>query len=625
MRYGIACTVAQLPVKATTDWPRLRGEPKLKRRHLRILLIAVGPLVAGLLILSSSPEHPAVAAAAQTIFGSDAPAHPSDPDTANVELGTRFTAAVNGSVSEVRFFKGTGNTGTHIGRLYGPSGAVLGSVTFTGESASGWQHAALATPVPVTAGTIYTVSYTAPVGRYAGDNNYSFPKVTGQLTALSGVYKYGGGFPTATWQASNYFVDVAFVPAATTPGGTTTTAPQQPVSILNLPRVPWEGGPKYYSQFPRAASSGWNAPSFFPIGLWYPNAGNDASAQFDKSYGINMYVENNSDIPYSVYANNGMSQIGDPNDTFPPPAYAKAWPGRFLGDEIDGRYDVPAGQAFLQSVIDSIPKDDGRFQYANFTAIVAANYNLTQIAADNTYVNMYAGPVSVDAYWYTDPHCSIKPYSDVSFVPVNEAQCRTSSSYGKTIQGVRARDASDGKLKPVWAFVELMGTGNADPLYNFTITPGQLKGAAMDSIINEARGLMWFNQRFNEPCIAGTLIRTVQVDPNGCAAANAAAMREVNLQIQALAPVINTQSYRWVFGPNLDTMLKVKDGAAYIFSMISGDAASIPGPRTFTLPVGVRATSIEVLNENRSIPVVAGKFTDRFAKEYTYHIYKAVL
>jgi hypothetical protein len=72
-------------------------------------------------------------------------------------------------------------------------------------------------------------------------------------------------------------------------------------------------------------------------------------------------------------------------------------------------------------------------------------------------------------------------------------------------------------------------------------------------------------------------------------------------------------------------MLKVKDGAAYIFSMISGDAASIPGPRTFTLPVGVRATSIEVLNENRSIPVVAGKFTDRFAKEYTYHIYKAVL
>src|SRR5664280_2738080 len=295
-------------------------------------------------------------------------------------------------------------------------------------------------------------------------------------------------------------------PASTTPTTTTTTTTRNP-GVLNLPRIPWEGGPDYYSQFPQSAKSGWTDPSWFPIGIWYPNGGNAVNASFDKSKGINTYWENNPDIAYDTYTGSGMQNGGGPNSTFPPSAQALQWPGWFLEDEIDGRYDVPQGLAAFQQTIDSTPKD-GRFQYANFTAIVAANYNPTQIAADDKYVNMYEGPVSVDAYWYTDPHCSITPYSDVSFVPVNQSHCRTASSYGKTIQGVRARDASDGKLKPVWSFVELMGTGSTDPQYNFTITPSQLQGAAMDTIINEARGIVWFNQRFNPPCVSGTLIRT---------------------------------------------------------------------------------------------------------------------
>jgi hypothetical protein len=368
-------------------------------------------------------------------------------------------------------------------------------------------------------------------------------------------------------------------------------------------------------------AAGWAEPEFFPIALWYPNAGNNASAQFDKSYGINTYVENNPDIPYSVYADNGMNQVGGSNETFPASQDATAWGGRFLGDEIDGRFDVPTGQAYLQSMIDEIPADDGRFQYANFTAIVAANYNPTQIEADNKYVNMYEGPVSVDAYWYTDPHCDVKPYVDWSFVAVTEANCRTASSYGKTVQSVRARDASDGKLKPIWAFVELMGVGHDDPAYNFSITPGQLQGAAMNSIINEARGLVWFNQRFTGGCEAGTLLRRVQVDPNSCAASNAAAMRTVNLLITNLAPVLNTQSYEYTFGPGLNTMLKWHDGAAYIFAMVDGN--SQPGTRTLTLPPQLaNPRTVTDLTDNRTLTPTSGAITDTFTAEYTYHIYK---
>ncbi len=148
----------------------------------------------------------------------------------------------------------------------------------------------------------------------------------------------------------------------------------------------------------------------------------------------------------------------------------------------------------------------------------------------------------------------------------------------------------------------------------------------MDSIINEARGIIYFNQSFAGTCTGGNVIRQVQIGSLPCAKPQMDAMREVNQRIQALAPVINTQSYQYSFGVNLDTMLKTYKDSAYIFAMISGAAGSQPGNRTFTLPPRLRgATSVQVLNENRTIPVVKGKFTDKFAHEYTYHIYRVTM
>ncbi|MFI7544406.1 N,N-dimethylformamidase beta subunit family domain-containing protein [Actinoplanes sp. NPDC049599] len=148
------------------------------------------------------------------------PATPSDPDTAAVEVGLKFRADVAGRVTAVRFYKGNGNGGTHVGHLWSATGTLLGTVTFTGESATGWQTATFATPVPVAAGTTYIVSYYAPTGRYAGDSGYFTTGVdNGPLHALrdgadgaNGVYRYGtgGGFPTDTWGSANYWVDVVF-------------------------------------------------------------------------------------------------------------------------------------------------------------------------------------------------------------------------------------------------------------------------------------------------------------------------------------------------------------------------------------------------------------------------------
>lgn len=152
----------------------------------------------------------------QTLFGDQVPQQPAVSDASPVELGTAFTSAREGRVTAIRFYKGSGNNGTHVGSLWSADGTRLASVTFVDETASGWQEATLSQPVAVTAGETYVVSYLAPQGHYAATSGFfNTAWTSGDLTAPAsnnGRYLYGaaGGFPTYTWGATNYFVDVVF-------------------------------------------------------------------------------------------------------------------------------------------------------------------------------------------------------------------------------------------------------------------------------------------------------------------------------------------------------------------------------------------------------------------------------
>jgi hypothetical protein len=155
--------------------------------------------------------------ATATLFGDETPAVPAaSDDPAPVSLGVSFTVSTPGTVTALRFFKGQGNGGTHTGALWSSDGTELASVTYSGESASGWQTAQLETPVALTPGQTYVVSYYAPQGHYAYTSGYfANPKTSGPITAgtdTNGRYLYGtgGGFPIYSWGSSNYFVDVVF-------------------------------------------------------------------------------------------------------------------------------------------------------------------------------------------------------------------------------------------------------------------------------------------------------------------------------------------------------------------------------------------------------------------------------
>ena len=130
-----------------------------------------------------------------------------------------FTSSVAGTVTGIRFFKGAGNRGIHVGSLWTSSGVRLATGTFVSETTSGWQTLTFVLPVLIQANTLYVVSYLAPQGHYP--YNWSFfssPLIVAPLTATGSLYLYGaGGYPTQTYNKSNYWVDVLFVPSSSAP------------------------------------------------------------------------------------------------------------------------------------------------------------------------------------------------------------------------------------------------------------------------------------------------------------------------------------------------------------------------------------------------------------------------
>ncbi len=87
---------------------------------------------------------------------------------------------------------------------------------FSGESASGWQTANLATPVALNAGTTYVVSYSTTDGRHAQSTSYfDTARTVGPLSApASGNGRYrnlSAGYPSSTApSATNYFIDIVY-------------------------------------------------------------------------------------------------------------------------------------------------------------------------------------------------------------------------------------------------------------------------------------------------------------------------------------------------------------------------------------------------------------------------------
>ena len=98
-------------------------------------------------------------------------------------LGLQFYSDVAGSVTGIQFYKGASNTGTHVGTLWTATGGKLASVTFSNETAFGLAAGDVFFSGGDRCKTPYVISYTAPNGAHAQDQDYPWSTLQDGTTA----------------------------------------------------------------------------------------------------------------------------------------------------------------------------------------------------------------------------------------------------------------------------------------------------------------------------------------------------------------------------------------------------------------------------------------------------------
>ncbi len=179
-----------------------------------VLLVLFAPLPLALFIESRQAE---ASPCSCTLFVGN-PSPTNFTDGATLELGVKIIPSVDGSIRAIRFYKSTLMGSAHNVRLWllGQTGSALATASSSGETASGWQEVAFATPVSVTAGNTYIASVTMLNNNYVATSAYfTSPVTNGPLTApagpTNGVFSATPGtYPATSGNNANYWIDVSF-------------------------------------------------------------------------------------------------------------------------------------------------------------------------------------------------------------------------------------------------------------------------------------------------------------------------------------------------------------------------------------------------------------------------------
>jgi hypothetical protein len=162
--------------------------------------------------------------ASYTLFGDTAPSQVDGADSASVTLGFAFRVSADSvTLAGIRFYKASANTGQHTAGLWrkdGGSWTLLSSLTFTDETASGWQRQNLSSPVALVQGELYAVGVFMPNGHYSV-NPSSFPLTAGPVVIEvpasdsigNGRFVYGGSLavPLNTFgTGTGYAIDIIY-------------------------------------------------------------------------------------------------------------------------------------------------------------------------------------------------------------------------------------------------------------------------------------------------------------------------------------------------------------------------------------------------------------------------------
>jgi hypothetical protein len=164
--------------------------------------------------------------------------------------------------------------------------------------------------------------------------------------------------------------------------------------------------------------------------------------------------------------------------------------------------------------------------------------------------------------------------------------------------------------KPIWSCIETTRISNE----NAIATPGQVRAEVWMAIVRGARGIIYFCHQFEPRFIEAGLLAEPEI---------LAAVTKTNKQITQLAPILNspTISNAVTVQSPAETPVEAickRKGATYIF------AVAMRGKETkavFQLQGVPAGTEIEVIDEDRTLLIEDGKFSDTFSA-WGVHLYK---
>jgi hypothetical protein len=383
--------------------------------------------------------------------------------------------------------------------------------------------------------------------------------------------------------------------------------------------LPWEGGPAYYAQWSNGPSSN---QGYFPLAVWLQDP---STADRYKAIGINVFIGlwkgptmgqlsslTTSEMP--VFCDQNNTGLNDANNNI-----IKGW---LQQDEPDNAqwngsdYDSPLAPSTIVGIYNTMKSND---------PTRPVQLNLGQgVAWDGWWgrLDRYEHPEDYAQYAnggdilsYDIYPMNLDPSQSKTDWMITELE-KVSQNLWYVAYGIdRLRQWTDYK-KPVWMALETTNIGGDTP---HPPTPATTQSEVWMSIIHGARGIIYFCHTWYAD---GTLkSETGLLDDSTMSAA----VKDINAQITALAPVLNTQSVGNGVATessntaiHVDTMLKRYNEYTYLFgvSMRPGTTTA-----TFTLRDFPASASAEVIDESRNISVNSGVFQDTFS-DYGVHIYK---
>jgi hypothetical protein len=348
--------------------------------------------------------------------------------------------------------------------------------------------------------------------------------------------------------------------------------------------------------------------SFFPIGVWLQSP---ANANHYRAAGINTYVglwQGPTAVQLSELAAANMRMMCFQNEIalqHPAATNIIAW---MQPDEPD---NAQAWGARL-GLGAPTPPATIRADYQQWKARDATRpvfLNLGQgVAWDNWYGRGSRNGHPEDYAAYLEG-CDIASFD---IYPVNHPATEVAGNLWYVPAGITRLRQLTRDQKPVWNFVECTGihrpAGKPTPL--------QVRAQVWMSLIHGSRGIIYFAHQFEPKFVEAALL----ADPEMLAA-----VTQVNQQITSLAAVLNSPTSTNAVSVRstnpavpIASMVKQVEGFTYIFAVAM---RPLKTDAIFTLANVSAETAVEVLGENRTVPVTPGKFSDRFGP-WDVHLYR---